>query len=211
MAKQHLNDPQISARFEHVRCEAMANHVRRDSPRYPSLRAREPQCRARDLRAQMSSTCGRKEPRARRTHELPVRAKRVEQSRPQGDQSFTAALAVADVNDSARRVDIASLESACLNKSKASRVHQGEKYSILGFPEGLKQTLYFAPADHYGQPLGVFGPRKERRYFGTAERTRVKELQRREVLRLRCALRPRAVRCCIGDGFGIASTARLAH
>jgi hypothetical protein len=49
MAKQHLNDAQLGARFEHVGCEAMTNHVRRDSPRYPSLRASEPQCRARHL------------------------------------------------------------------------------------------------------------------------------------------------------------------
>ena len=122
MAKQDLYDAQLSARFEHVGREAMTNHVRRDSSRYASLRAREPQCRARHLWTQMSSTCGRKEPRARRTHELPVRAKRVEQSRPQGDQSFASALTVADVNDSARRIDVASLEPTCLDKANASRI-----------------------------------------------------------------------------------------
>lgn len=158
MAKQHLDQTQVSPCIEQVSGKAVAQHVRRylaavetqagssQSHRLPS-----------DFRSQGKAITSGEQIGSSGTLLSPIDPQQFQQVRAEHHDSRLVTLAVTHVNDTSRCIDVACLERTGLADPKPCGIDGGKQQSKLGQLQRLEQTMDLLLAEHHRQRLGAPG------------------------------------------------------
>src|SRR5260370_28486573 len=178
MAQQILDQHQIGAGIEQVGGKTVPQAVRGGTGGQAGLNAGAVKNTPRRIERDRAGRCGAgKQPDAR-LGQAPVGTQHFEQAWRQDGQASLTALAGANVNDHALRIDVLDTQVADLAQTQAGGVARHEQSANLGLAKGSEESAQFGDGHGLSQRAGLtLGEGNAADFPGAAEGDAIEELE----------------------------------
>ena len=182
VTEQRLDVANVGAHLQQVRREGVAKRVRRGALAQPRCLHGRSDGRADAVRRDRPGrVLAWEEERQRRAGGRPVASKGDEKALRKHRAALAIPLAVADVEDTARRIDIGDAKRACLADAQPRAIHHQGHRPEHRVAHGAEHLRDLAAAEHERQLHGLPRPRHPRHDVGLAERHGVEEPEPRHL------------------------------